>query len=150
VEDINSAIVAISSGDYEHVRKLYRRPLSVLGDCSRSMICAAVGNVLIGADFASIESRVLAWVAGEEWKLNSYRRFDATGDPRDYPYCVTACRIFRVPPGSYTKESPQRSVGKTCDLAFGYMGGLNAWRKFEPDKCTDAEVEQFKKEWRGA
>ena len=40
--------------------------------------------------------------------------------------------------------------GKTCDLAFGYQGGLNAWRKFEPDRFTDAEVEQFKQDWRAA
>ena len=53
-------------------------------------------------------------------------------------------KIFGVPSGTYTKDSPERSVGKTCDLAFGYMGGLNAWRKFEPDKFTDAEVETFK------
>ena len=132
------------------MRKLYPRPLSVVGDCSRSMIVAAPGHVLIGADFSSIESRVLAWVAGEQWKLDSYRRFDATGDPRDEPYCATACKIFRVPSGTYTKDSPERSVGKTCDLAFGYMGGLNAWRKFEPERFTDAEVEQFKREWRAA
>ena len=106
--------------------------------------------MLIGADFSSIESRVLAWVAGEDWKLDAYRRFDATRDPRDEPYCVTACKIFRVPSGTYTKDSPERSVGKTCDLAFGYQGGLNAWRKFEPDKFTDAEVETFKTEWRAA
>jgi hypothetical protein len=68
------------------------------------------------------------------------------GDPRDEPYCVTACKIFRVPNGTYTKESSERSVGKTCDLAFGFMGGLKAWRKFEPEKFTDAEVEQFKRE----
>ena len=55
----------------QHVQKLYPRPLSVVGDCSRAMICAAPGHVLIGADFSSIESRVLAWVAGEEWKLDS-------------------------------------------------------------------------------
>jgi DNA polymerase len=106
--------------------------------------------VLIGADFSSIESRVLAWVAGEAWKLDSYRRFDATHDPRDEPYCVTACKIFRVPPGTYTKDSPQRDVGKICDLAFGYAGALGAWRKFEPERFTDAEVEAFKAEWRVA
>ena len=67
------------------------------------MICAAPGHTLIGADFSSIESRVLAWVAGEEWKLDSYRRFDATRDPRDEPYCITACKIFRVPDGTITR-----------------------------------------------
>ena len=79
----------------------------------------------------------MAWVADEEWKLDAYRRFDATRDPRDEPYCETACRIFRVPSGTYTKDSPERSIGKTCDLAFGYQGGLNAWRKFEPDRFSD-------------
>ena len=132
------------------MKALYPRPLAVVGDCSRSMITAAPGHVLIGGDFSAIESRVLAWVAGEEWKLDGYRRFDATHDPRDEPYCETACKIFRVPSGTYTKESPERRVGKTCDLAFGYQGGLNAWRKFQPDKFTDAEVETFKTEWRAA
>jgi len=148
IENLDDAIAAISTGNYEHVRKLYRKPLAVIGDCARSMIIAPSGYKLIGGDFSSIESRVLAWVAGETWKLDSYRRYDATRDPRDEPYCETACRIFRVPSGSYTKSSPERSVGKVCDLAFGYMGGLNAWRKFEPDRFTDDEVEKFKAEWR--
>jgi DNA polymerase bacteriophage-type len=150
VDDLEAAVAAVATGDYAHVRSLYPRPLSVVGDCSRSMICAAAGHMLIGADFGSIESRVLAWIAGEEWKLNAYRRFDATRDPSDEPYSATACKIFGKPPGTFTKTSPERSVGKTCDLAFGYMGGLNAWRKFEPEKFTDAEVEQFKREWRAA
>jgi DNA polymerase bacteriophage-type len=150
VDDLDAAIAAVATGDYHHVRSLYSRPLAVVGDCSRAMICAAPGKLLIGADFSSIESRVLAWIAGEEWKLDSYRRFDATQDPRDEPYSATACRIFRVPSGSYTKDSAERSVGKTCDLAFGYMGGINAWRKFEPDRFTDDEVKQFNNEWRAA
>jgi DNA polymerase len=114
------------------------------------MLCAAPGQVLIGADFSSIESRVLASVACEEWKLDSYRRFDATGDPRDEPYCITACKIFNEPNGTYTKDSPQRSVGKTADLAFGYSGGLGAWRKFDPDSFTDDEVKTFVRGWRHA
>jgi DNA polymerase bacteriophage-type len=150
VEDLEAAIAAVSAGDYQHVRSLYARPLSIVGDCSRSMIIAATGHVLIGADFASIESRVLAWVAGEEWKLDSYRRFDATRDPRDEPYCDTACRIFGVAPGSFDKSSPERAIGKTCDLAFGYAGALGAWRKFQPDQFSDQEVEKFKTDWRAA
>ena len=150
VEDLHAAITAVATGDYEHVRKLYPEPLAVVGDCTRSMIIAAPDHVLIGADFSSIESRILAWIAGEHWKLDAYRRHDATRDPRDEPYCETACKIFRVPFGTYTKQSSERNVGKTCDLAFGYMGGLNAWRNFEPSQFSDAEVEAFKKEWRAA
>jgi DNA polymerase len=150
VEDIDAAIAAVSTGSYSHVRSLYPQPLRVIGDLGRPMICAAPGYKFIGGDFSSIESRDLAWIADENWKLDSYRRFDATHDPRDEPYCITACKIFGVPDGTYNDKSPERKVGKTCDLAFGYQGGLNAWRKFEPDRFTDAEVEQFKQDWRAA
>jgi DNA polymerase bacteriophage-type len=148
VEDIDAAIAAISTGDYQHVKTHYERPLAVVGDCSRSMITAAPGHTLIGADFSSIESRVLAWVAGEEWKVDSYRRFDDTHDAADEPYRATAALIFRTTPDAVSKE--QRGVGKICDLALGFQGGLNAFRKFEPEKFTDEEVEKFKTEWRAA
>jgi DNA polymerase len=148
IEDIDAAVAAVATGDYAHVRSLYSKPLAVIGDISRSMICAAPGRELIGADFSSIESRVLAWVSDEEWKLDAYRRFDATRDSRDEPYCITACKILRVPDGTLNAESPERKIGKTCDLAFGYQGGLGAWRKFEPNRFSDAEVKQFKQEWR--
>src|SRR5262245_35240374 len=107
VDDLNAAVTAVATGDDQHVRSLYPQPLSVVGDCTRAMIVAASGHVLIGADFGAIESRVLAWVAGEEWKLEAYKRYDATHDPCDEPYCETACRIFRVASGSYTKDSPE-------------------------------------------
>jgi DNA polymerase len=151
-EDLAAAITDVSTGDYQHMKAKYAQPLEVVGDCTRSMIDAAPEHVLIGADFSAIESRVLAWLVDEIWKLDAYRRFDATKDPRDEPYCVTACRIFRKPPGCISKDdSPEeRGVGKICDLSFGYGGGLNAWRNFDPDKFTDAEVERFKVEWRTA
>jgi DNA polymerase len=149
-EDVDAAISAVATGDYSKVCKLYASPLSVIGDLSRSLICAAPGHVLIGADFSSIESRVLAWVADEGWKVDAYCRYDATLDPGDEPYCVTACRIYDKPLGTYNDKSPERKVGKTCDLAFGYQGGLRAFRNFEPERFTDTEVEQFKQDWRAA
>jgi len=145
VDDLDAAIAAVATGDYQHVRSLYPRPLAVVGDCSRAMICAAAGHVLIGTDFSSIKSRILAWVAGENWKTDSYRRFDATGDAADEPYRVTAAKIFHVRPTDITQE--QRNIGKTCDLAFGYAGSVNAFRKFS-DRFTDEEVKQFNKDWR--
>jgi hypothetical protein len=150
VEDLVAATAAVATGDYAHIRTLYPRPLAVVGDCSRSMIVAAPGHQLIGADFGAIESRVLAWVAGEAWKLDAYQRYDATHDPRDEPYCILACRMLHVPEGSITPDKPARTYGKTGDLACGYMGGANAIEKFAPGVFSQTEKERIKTEWRAA
>ena len=130
VEDLEGAIAAVATGDYERV-KHYPRPLSIIGDCCRSMIAAAPGHVLIGADFSAIESRALAWAAREDWKLDAYRRFDATQDPEHEPYSVTAAKLFRTTPADVTDE--QRASGKVCDLAFGFQGGARAFKAFSSD-----------------
>jgi DNA polymerase len=148
-ENLDAAVNALKTGNYQHVKKIFPQPLEAIGNCSRAMITATAGKMLIGADFSAIESRVLAWVANEAWKLDAYRRFDATHDPRDEPYCETACRIYGVKSGTFTKESPERATGKTCDLAFGYAGALGAFRKFS-DAFTDEEVKAFCRDWRAA
>ena len=43
VEDLEAGIAAVATGNYEYVRKLYPQPLSIVGDCSRSLIVAAPG-----------------------------------------------------------------------------------------------------------
>jgi DNA polymerase len=93
---------------------------------------------------------LLAWVAGEEWKLDAYRRYDATQDPRDEPYCVLACRMLHVPAGTFTPESPERRIGKYGDLGCGYMGGAAAIERITPGTFTEAERERIKDEWRAA
>jgi DNA polymerase len=147
-KDLDAAVNAVLSGDIGRVRIL-GAPLTIAGDISRSIICAAPGHVLIGGDFSAIESRVLAWLVREEWKCKNYRQYDSTGQPELEPYCATASHIFRrsVAP----ENEADRSVGKVCELAFQYGGGLGAWRRFDPtDDYTDAQVEDFKREWRRA
>ena len=53
----------------------------------------------------------------------------------------TACKIFGVPPAPITKDSPERSVGKTCDLAFGYQGGLKRGGNSSRRNSPTTEVE---------
>jgi DNA polymerase len=147
-KDLDAAVSAVLSGDITRVRAL-GAPLTIAGDVSRSIICAPPSRMLIGGDFSAIESRVLSWLANEDWKLENYRAFDRTGDPSLEPYCDTASRIFKRP---ITPENEaERSIGKTCELAFQYGGGLGAWRRFDnSDTYTDAQVEDFKHEWRHA
>jgi DNA polymerase len=150
IDAVDAAVAAVLTGDYDHVRSLYPRVLSLLGDLNRSLICAAPGCALIGADFGAIESRVLAWVAGEQWKLDAYRRYDATRDSRDEPYCVLACRMLRLPEGSVTPDTRERAYGKTGDLACGYAGGEKAIEKLAPELFTPEQRERIKVEWRAA
>jgi hypothetical protein len=146
--DIDAAVAAVLSGDIERVRTI-GPPLAVASTVLRSTICAAPGHKLIGADFSAIESRVLAWLAGERWKLDAYAKFDATGNPALEPYCVTASRVLNraVTPD----DEAGRATGKVCDLAFGFAGSVGAYRKFDTSGTrSDAEVLEFRDKWRAA
>jgi DNA polymerase len=140
--DIDAAVDAILARDIDRIREL-GAPLTVAGDISRSTICAAAGYVFAGGDFSAIESRVLAWEAGEQWKLEVYRKYDETGDPQFEPYCVMASQALKRP--VTPDDEAGRDFGKTYDLAFGFGGGLRAWRKFDSsDTYSDAEVLRFR------
>ena len=146
IREIDTAVDAIITGDVERLREL-GDPLDVIGDISRSMICAAPGHTLIGADFSAIESRVLAWIAGEKWKLEIYRRYDATGNPEFEPYCVTASGLLgrKVTPD----DEAGRGTGKIADLALGFGGSLGAWRRFAPDSDeSDEQIKAHVAKWR--
>jgi len=145
VEDIGAAIEAVATGDLDHLRHQYPRPMSVVGDVARAMICAAPGHRLIAADFSGIESRVTAWISGQQSKIEQWAKFDRTGDPKDEPYFILGKQVGQP-------DETARGIGKTADLAFGYMGSINAWKKLagKDDTSTDAEIKQRQRAWRRA
>lgn len=124
-------------------------PLDVLPWCLRGIITAAPGHDLLGADFANIESRVLAWLAGEEWKLEAFRGYDR-GELPDI-YIQGYARTFGVSMAEVTEIL--RQIGKVIELAFGFEGGLGAYRTMEktynPPPKKDHEVSEAKVHWRG-
>jgi hypothetical protein len=119
--------------------------MSVVGDITRALISAAPGHRLIAADFSGIESRLTAWISGQQDKLNRWAKFDRTGDPHDEPYSILGKTLGVAP-------AQARTIGKTADLAFGYMGGVGAWKKLAPDDdtSTDAEIKRRQKAWQRA
>jgi len=97
VEDMAAAIAAVGTGDLDHLRQRYPQPMSVIGDVSRALICAAPGHWLIAADLSGIESRVTAWISGQESKLDWWAKFDRTNEPEDEPYFIIG-RMLGEPP----------------------------------------------------
>jgi DNA polymerase len=118
-------------------------PVEAVGDTIRAMVCAAPGHRLFIGDFSGIESRVLAWAAEEQSKIDLWKQFDETGDPDDDPY-VTNGRDFGHP------ESTVRAYGKIGDLAFGFGGGVGSWKNFAPedDDADETKIKQYRDAWR--
>lgn len=87
---------------------------------------------------------MLAWLSRQQSKLDQWAKFDLTGNPEDEPYLILglACGLPR---------EQARDKGKVCDLAFGYMGAIGAYRKFAPDDpASDAEIRRYQTAWRNA
>jgi DNA polymerase len=141
VENLDAAIEAVYAGDLGK----YPRPMSVVGDITRALICAQPGHRFIAADFSGVESRITAWLSGQGTKLAQWTKFDQTQNPEDEPYYLIGRNIFGI-----AKENA-RAIGKTADLAFGYMGGIGAYRKLAPgDNSTDEQIKARQYAWRDA
>jgi DNA polymerase len=125
----------------------YGAPLDALSSCLRGFLTAGPGNDLIAADFANIEGRVLAWLAGEEWVLQAFRDYDAGIGPDIYLKEYSSA--FNC---SIDESRPHRQSGKTMSLAFGFQGGVGAWRTMEkvyrPPAMDDDQVNAVKDRWR--
>lgn len=152
---METLIDAIKERDLQLLEMLYgsENLAMAVSSALRGMFIAAPGMTLNVGDFSAIEARVLAWVAGEQWKLDAFAAIDRGEGYKGSPdiYMATASGVYGYPVTDKKKQKEERQTGKTCELAFGYQGGVGAWRNFDSsDKWTDAEVDEKKEAWRAA
>jgi DNA polymerase len=102
------------------------RPLHLLSDAVRSFIWAAPGHDLLDADYSSIEGRMAAWFAGEEWKLEAFRALDR-GEGHGI-YELAAAGIYGIPVEEVGKG--HRPTGKVAELSCQYQTGVGGIKKF--------------------
>lgn len=146
----DSDIDAVRNADMRWLTMVYGSPLSVVSDCIRSLLVAPEGHDLIAADFSNIEGRVLAWLAGEQWKIRAFEAFDA-GIGHDL-YKITAGRILGKDPSQIT-DAERQSTGKVPELALGFEGGVGAFQsmaKVYGVKVPDDQADKIKRQWRDA
>lgn len=97
----------------------------------RSCIIPEAGHKFVVADYSNVEGRGLAWLAGEETALYTFRAgLDI--------YCVTAGKMFGMDPDDIKKNFKEiRQIGKACELGLGYEGGVGAFVTFAKNLGLD-------------
>lgn len=157
MDALAAAIRTAAKAGWRLLELLYGDAMGALSSSLRGVFVADEVKVLMVGDFSAVEARVTSWCAGEDWKLDAFRAIDRGEGYQgsDDIYCATAAKIVKHPVKK--KDHPEdRQLGKICELAFGYQGGVGAWRGFDKSRPgeknyrTDAEVDNYKVEWREA
>jgi DNA polymerase len=143
--DIYNARAMVRGGEYEMVEMLYDSVPNVLSQLIRTAFVPKKGHRFIVADFSAIEARVIAWLAGEQWRLDVFETHGKI-------YEASAAQMFGVPLESIGKGSPLRQKGKVAELALGYQGGPNALIQMGALNMglTEDELPDIVKAWRNA
>lgn len=124
---------AIELCKHDLLSSMYEDPMKVLTNLLRGEIIVPDGKKMIVADYSNVEGRVLAWLAGAQWKLDAFRAYDKGEGPDLYKLAYS--RAFGMKPEQVTKA--QRQVGKVLELGLGYGGGVGAFVKFAPAYGVD-------------
>lgn len=117
--DLVEARALVRNGDYEALSLLYEDIPDTLSQLIRTAFVPQEGKKFIVADFSAIEARVIAWLAGERWRL---KVFQDGGDI----YCASASQMFGVPVEKHGVNGHLRQKGKIAELALGYGGAAGA------------------------
>ena len=145
ISDLAEARALVKSGNYEALSLLYDDIPDTLSQLIRTAFVPQDGRKFIVADFSAIEARVLAWLAGEKWRMKVF------AEGKDI-YCSSAQQMFGVPVEKHGINGHLRQKGKIAELALGYggsVGALTAMGALEMGLNED-ELQPLVNAWRNA
>ncbi len=135
----------VKTGDFELLAMLYGNVPSVLSELIRTVLIPKPNHRFIVADFSAIEARVLSWLAGETWRIDTFRN---DGDI----YCASASQMFKVPVEKHGVNGHLRQKGKIAELACGYGGSVGALKSMGALEMgiPEEELQGLINDWRSA
>ena len=141
--DLAQARELVRCGDFEALEILYDSVPEVLAELVRTAFVPQDGRKFIVADFSAIEARVIAWIAGERWRL---KVFEGGGDI----YCASASQMFHVPVEKHGVNGHLRQKGKIAELALGYGGSVGALKSMGALEMglSEEELQPLVSAWR--
>lgn len=119
ISTLDEARELVKMGCFDIIETLYGNTPDILSQLIRTMLIPKPDCEFIVADFSAIEARVLAWLAGEQWRLDAFERGEDI-------YCASASQMFGVPVVKHGINGELRQKGKVAELACGYGGGSGA------------------------
>ena len=141
--DLSEARELVKYGSFEDIQMLYDDVPDTLSQLIRTAFIPRQGMKFIVADFSAIEARVIAWLAGEEWRMKAF----ANGEDI---YCASASKMFGVPVVKHGENGQLRQKGKISELACGFGGSVGAMKAMGGSGMSDAELKQIVTDWRTA
>lgn len=117
--DLDDARNLVRTGQFDNMEFLYNSVPDTLSQLIRTAFIPSEGSRFIVSDFSAIEARVIAWFAGEQWRMEVFKTHGKI-------YEASASQMFKVPIDSIHKGSPLRQKGKISELALGYGGSVGA------------------------
>ena len=143
ISTLHEARDLVKLGCFDMVESIYGNTPDILSQLIRTMLIPKEGSMFVVADFSAIEARVLAWLAGEEWVLDAFRKGQDL-------YCTVASQMFHKPVVKHGINGELRQKGKIATLACGYGGSSGALISMGAleQGLTESELPDIIESWR--
>jgi len=153
---VDHVLEIMSFGSLDMVEQYYGDAMTAIQGCVRGLFVAGPGKMLVSTDYSSLQAVVLACLAGEQWRIDAFKRNDPI-------YLLGASKITGKPLQFYLdwyeQSSPdpklrehhvdRQKIGKVSELACGFQGWIGSYRAFGSDE-EDSVIRSQILAWRDA